>query len=222
MSINIPNATEAYSAQTTYNNSKAKNETATAETPKDNTGFSDVAAVYEPSSSETGDKVTATSTDRSAIVEMLKADNQARIDSMKSMAMQMITGQGNALASSDDIWSFLASGNFTVSEAAKEQAKQAISEDGYWGVKQTSDRILEFAKALSGNDPSKADELLDAFRKGYKQATKAWGKELPDISSQTYKAVEEKFEAWKKEAQSTPASSDTDPATSQTASTSSI
>ena len=42
--------------------------------------------------------------------------------------------------------------------------------------------------------------LFEAFKKGYAQATKAWGKELPDISSQTYKAVEEKFAAWKKEA----------------------
>ena len=42
--------------------------------------------------------------------------------------------------------------------------------------------------------------LFEAFKKGYAQATKAWGKELPDISSQTYKAVEEKFAAWKEEA----------------------
>ena len=53
---------------------------------------------------------------------------------------------------------FLAS-NLTIDEAAKKKAQEEISEDGYWGVKQTSDRILDFAKALSGNDSSKADLL---------------------------------------------------------------
>ena len=33
--------------------------------------------------------------------------------------------------------------------------------------------------------------------KGFDEATKAWGKELPEISKKTYEAVEKKFEAWK-------------------------
>ena len=73
------------------------------------------------------------------------------------------------------------------------------SENGYWGVEQTSDRILDFAKALAGNDPDKAEEMLDAFKKGFEEATKAWGDELPEISQKTYDAVLEKFEAWKNE-----------------------
>ena len=104
-----------------------------------------------------------------------------------------------AIASGDDIWSFLASGDYTVTEAAKLQAQEDISENGYWGVEQTSQRILDFAKALSGGDVSKADLLLDAFKKGYEEATGAWGKELPEISKKTYEAVEEKFAAWKNE-----------------------
>ena len=40
------------------------------------------------------------------------------------------------------------------------------SVNGYWGVEKTSDRILDFAKALAGNDPSKAQKLLDAFKEG--------------------------------------------------------
>ena len=81
--------------------------------------------------------------------------------------------------------------------ATKAQAQADIAEDGYWGVEQTSERILDFAKALSGNDPEKADLLLNAFKKGFEQATKSWGKKLPDISQRTYDAVVEKFEAWK-------------------------
>ena len=55
----------------------------------------------------------------------------------------------------------------------------------------------DFAKALSGNDPEKADLLLDAFKKGFKEATKSWGQDLPDISQRTYDAVVEKFNKWK-------------------------
>jgi hypothetical protein len=60
-----------------------------------------------------------------------------------------------------------------------------------------SDRILDFAKALSGDDPDKADAMLEAFKKGFEQATKAWGDKLPDISQRTYDAVVEKFNKWK-------------------------
>ena len=95
------------------------------------------------------------------------------------------------------MWKFLAKGDFTVSADVKVQAEADIAEDGYWGVKQTSDRILDFAKALAGNDPDKAEEMLEAFKKGFKQATGAWGKELPEISQKTYDAVLEKFDAWK-------------------------
>ena len=44
----------------------------------------------------------------------------------------------------------------------------------------------------------KRNLLLDAFKKGFEEATKTWGKDLPDISKQTYDAVVEKFDKWKK------------------------
>ena len=39
--------------------------------------------------------------------------------------------------------------------------------------------------------------MLEAFKKGFEQATKAWGDELPEISQKTYDAVVEKFNNWK-------------------------
>ena len=122
-----------------------------------------------------------------------KTQNSALIAKMKE---QMMSKQGAAIGKADDMWSFLAGGNFTVSADVKAQAQADIAEDGYWGVNQTSDRILDFAKALSGNDKSKAQELADAFKKGFDQATKAWGGKLPDISQQTYDKVLEKFDSW--------------------------
>lgn len=134
---------------------------------------------------------------RQAIIDKLKADQEAQQKKLLDIVRKTISGQGNAIASADDMWKFLASGNFTVDAKTRAQAKKDIAEDGYWGVEQTSDRILDFAKALSGNDPKQADKLLNAFKKGFDQATKAWGKKLPDISQRTYDAVVKKFEAWK-------------------------
>ncbi|MBR4708024.1 MAG: hypothetical protein IKP29_08215 [Pseudobutyrivibrio sp.] len=162
--------------------------------------FSDEAAVYEKSSDDkalTTDKYSKQ--DRTALVQQLKADQEKLINNMLDIVMKSINGQGSAfaIATQDDMWKFLAEGKFDADPETIKKAKEDIAEDGYWGVEKTSDRILEFAMALSGGDPSKADMLLDAFKKGYEKATGVWGKELPDITKDTYKRVEEKFEQWK-------------------------
>lgn len=165
----------------------------TAETAKKDTTATE-GVVYDKTSATTG---TDYKTQNAALIQQLKQDSENRVNQLKDIVKQMMTKQGTAIGKADDIWSFLASGDYTVDEAAKKKAQEEISEDGYWGVKQTSDRILDFAKALSGGDVSKADMLLDAFKKGFEEATGTWGKKLPEISQKTYDAVVEKFEKWK-------------------------
>lgn len=150
--------------------------------------------IYEKGSSDKSSS--SQKTQNSALIAKMKADSDNRISQLRGIVEQMMSKQGAAIGKADDIWSFLAGGNFTVSADVKAQAQADIAEDGYWGVNQTSDRILDFAKALSGNDKSKAQELVDAFKKGFDQATKAWGGKLPDISQQTYDKVLEKFDSW--------------------------
>ena len=134
-----------------------------------------------------------TDSERAEVVAKLKSDSQRQVDSFKSMVQDMFQKQGLAVKNSDDIWSMLASGNYTVDQATADKAKSLISEDGYWGVDLTSDRIFEMATALSGGDEEGMNKMFAAFEKGYKQATKSWGRELPDISKQTYDAVQQKF-----------------------------
>ena len=131
--------------------------------------------------------------DREKIVTQLKADQEQCQSQMLDLVQKMMTGQGVAYNNANDIWSFLREGNFTVDAATKAQAQQDISEDGYWGVKQTSGRILDFADALAGSDPKNIQKMYDAFKQGYKQAEETWGGELPEISKQTYDAVLEGF-----------------------------
>ena len=190
----------AANVNTTSKATENKKEETTTTATSNKTSFEDTAVVYEKSTAtETVKPNKNNGVDREAIIAQIKAETEARVNQMQELVRKMMQGQGNALAQSDDIWSFLASGDYTVTEAAKLQAQEDISENGYWGVEQTSQRILDFAKALSGGDVSKAYLLLDAFKKGYEEATGAWGKELPEISKKTYEAVEEKFAAWKNE-----------------------
>lgn len=76
------------------------------------------------------------------------------------------------------------------------EAQALISEDGYLGVEQTSDRIVQFAISLAGNDAKKLEEMKAAIDKGFQIASKALGGSLPEISTKTYNAVMEKLDAW--------------------------
>lgn len=192
----ISNVTTVTSTNTTT--ALAKKAAEEAQVSKTTSTAEELGVVYEKSSDN--EKVTSTK-DNSAIIAKLKADAEERTSQLRSIVEQLITKQGTAFgkATDDDIWKFLAKGEFTVSADVKAQAEADIAEDGYWGVEQTADRILDFAKALAGNDPDKAEEMLEAFKEGFKQATKAWGDELPKISQKTYDAVLEKFDVWKNE-----------------------
>ena len=196
MSVNgITSGSEAYSA---YAAASAKSATvATKDTEKKTNTTTDAGAIYEPSKETAAASSKKTYKPDTATIAKMKADADARTEQLRSLVEKMMTKQGVAIGTADSMWSFLAKGDFTVDEATRAQAQADIADDGYWGVDQTSDRILDFAKALSGNDPEKADLLLDAFKKGFKEATKSWGQDLPDISQRTYDAVVEKFNKWK-------------------------
>ena len=192
MSVNAVNNTSYASAATKTTAAKASEKEVSKETKESKTQESGV--VYEKSSSTVNTNYVKKN---SALISKLKADSENRVSQLRSLVEQMMTKQGTAIGNADSMWRFLAGGNFTVSPEVAAQAQADIADDGYWGVEQTSDRILDFAKALSGSNPDKADELLEAFKKGFGQATKSWGSKLPDISQRTYDAVIKKFDAWK-------------------------
>lgn len=159
----------------------------------------DTAAVYEPSGN--AEKASTDSTGKTyktdaAKVQQMMAEADAKTEQLRSLVEKMMGKQGLTLAKADDMWSFLANGDFTVDEETRAQAQKDIAEDGYWGAEATSERILSFAMALTGGDPDKIEDMKDAFIKGFKEATKAWGKELPELSQKTYDKVMEKFDAW--------------------------
>ena len=193
MSVNGVTSTQASAYTYSAMESKVNEETKAAEVTEEKKDGSGV--VYEPSTSTgTTDSVKKTYTPDTNLINKLKADAEARTAQLRSLVEKMMSGQANTYGKANDIWQFLRSGNYTVDAATKLQAQADIAEDGYWGVAQTSDRIISFANALTGGDPDKIEDMREAFKKGYAQAEKTWGGSLPDISKQTYDAVMKKFD----------------------------
>ena len=190
MSINAIGSGSAY----TYTGA-AKASSAKTNTAKNETTTTEAAAVYEASSgTDTASGKTTKVND--ALIKQLKADSDNKVNQMRSLVESMFKKQGIQIGTADDMWKILASGEFTADADTIAQAKADIAEDGYWGVTQTSDRIFDFAMALSGGDETKMQTMMDAVKKGFSEATKSWGKKLPDISSQTYDAVMKKFDSY--------------------------
>ncbi|MDE6642311.1 MAG: hypothetical protein K2K63_17510 [Acetatifactor sp.] len=196
MSVN--GVTSQVQSTPTYDYSTTENVKATEKkdtnTKAESSSAAGTGVVYEPSKEVTTDSAKKTYKPNTDLVNKLKADAEARTSQLRSLVEKMMSGQTEAYGKATNMWQFLRSGNYTVDAATKLQAQKDISEDGYWGVKQTSSRILDFATALTGGDPDKIEDMRKAFEKGYKQAEKTWGGKLPDISQQTYDAVMKGFD----------------------------
>lgn len=152
-------------------------------------------AVYEPGK---GEEKKATysinkksAADRAAIVEQMKKDLANRKNQLSDLVSQMLSKQAGT-SKLADLFTPDKLRNVSAEDIAK--AKDDISEDGYWGVKQTSQRLFDFASALAGDDEEKMKEMQAAMEKGFKLATKAWGQELPGICKDTLNAANKLFD----------------------------
>ena len=129
--------------------------------------------------------------DRAALVQQLKQDDLNRRSQLSTLVQKMFSGQAG-VAKLADLFSPENLKNVSPAEIA--QAKEDVSEDGYYGVKQTSQRLFDFASALAGDDVEKMKEMQAAMEKGYKNAEKAWGGKLPDICQETLDAANKLFD----------------------------
>lgn len=87
----------------------------------------------------------------------------------------------------------------SLEEITPDEAAELVSEDGYFGVEQTSDRIVDFAIGISGGDPTRIDAIKAGVEKGFNEAKAMFGDWLPEISYTTYDRVMEKLDAWVEE-----------------------
>ena len=187
MDVNVTGAVSSVNGYQSYQTKKSDvNETKREEQ----------AAVYEKSADTkkaTYSVAKMSEKDRAVLVSQLKSEQADRQQQLVSIVNDMMLKQAGA---QDNVWKFIASGKFDVDAETKALAEQDISEDGYYGVKQTSERLFDFAMALAGDDVEKMKEMQAAVEKGFKLATKAWGRDLPEISHQTLDATNKLFEEY--------------------------
>ncbi|EJX6176719.1 hypothetical protein OED32_001104 [Campylobacter coli] len=70
-----------------------------------------------------------------------------------------------------------------------DEFNQLISEEGFFGIDNTANRIADFVIKGAGNDVEKLKKGLEGIKQGFEQAEKIWGGELPQISQDTIEAT---------------------------------
>lgn len=194
MSVNgITNVAQSYDNKSTAKTKTNQSQQVTGEEKQKNTE-SESAVVYDKSEQKVEKKVYQRDT---VSIDKLIAEAEKRTQSLRNLVEKMMMKQGKSYDDATDIYAQLREGTLEVDPETRAQAQKDIAEDGYWGVDKTSERMLSFAKALAGGDPSKANEMIEAVKKGFEEATKAWGGELPEISKRTLEATLGKLEDWR-------------------------
>ena len=133
------------------------------------------------------------------VINRMKSEMENQMLLFQNMMKDVIVKQGYTV---EEVLSALERGEnpeITIDDETKQEAQQLISEDGYWGIKETSTRILDFAKEVAGGDVSKLAEIKKGIEKGFKDAEKVFGGSLPDISYKTYDTVMKGFKEWEEE-----------------------
>ena len=132
-----------------------------------------------------------------ATIERLWKETNHAADAIRKLVQSML-GKGDA--SGQGFWAVRAKGGFKLSEADRAQAQEMIDEDGFFGVKQTTARIMDFAKALVGENASdeQIENMRSAVQKGFDEVARMFGgfDKLPDVTKQTYDAIMSAFDEW--------------------------
>ena len=129
-----------------------------------------------------------------ADVSAMLEESQRQMQEVLDLLLPLLEQQGLTMAK-------VISGEQTLhaDPAMIEQAKAAIADDGEYGVQQVAERILNFAQAVIGGDPSKLESIRAAVEKGFAEAREILGGALPEISQKTYAAVMAGFDRWANE-----------------------
>ena len=120
----------------------------------------------------------------------LNSGEGAKYDMLQGLVANLLKEQGIETTVTTE------NGKIDISTVTPQEAKDLTSDDGYFGVDKTSDRIVKLAIGIAGGDSSRIDAIKEGVDKGFQEALKAFDGKLPDISYDTYDAVMEKLDKW--------------------------
>lgn len=165
------------------------------------TNTNDNANKREESIKESAERVDAKSLMTSYVVEFQMSISITTNTNLS--AQDAIFGQsGSALENADKLNAILNGLDLSeigydgkpLQDLTKEEAEALISDDGFFGVPQTSDRIADFVLMGAGDDIEKLKAGREGVLAGYKQAENTWGDTLPEISQKTLERALEKID----------------------------
>ena len=128
-------------------------------------------------------------------ISILKEEAEKVYAHLKQIVSDLLERQGYSIEQLGE----LKAEDIKVDQKARDEAAQMIEEGGPLSPENVSNRILDFAKSISGGDKSKFELIKGAIKEGFEQAKKALGGELPEISQKTYDLIQKKLEDWNKE-----------------------
>ena len=73
----------------------------------------------------------------------------------------------------------------SLNKLSSDEANDLISENGFFGIANTAGRIASFVLNGAGDDVEKLKAGREGVAKGFEDAKKIWGGELPEISKKT-------------------------------------
>ncbi|WP_141049829.1 hypothetical protein [Aliarcobacter cryaerophilus] len=72
-----------------------------------------------------------------------------------------------------------------IMDLSPQEATDLVGENGFFGITQTSDRVSNFVFSFAGDDLEKLQKGRDGIVKGFEEANKMFGGNLPEISYKT-------------------------------------
>jgi len=72
-----------------------------------------------------------------------------------------------------------------IMQLTPDEATELVSDDGFFGITQTSDRVAGFVFSFAGDDLEKLQKGRDGIVQGFEEANRLFGNNLPEISYKT-------------------------------------
>lgn len=122
------------------------------------------------------------------IKEQIKQNSNAIAFNSASIQGAVASKKNNFKEEYEDFQTFLKDIGYDgkpIAELSKEEAAELVSEDGFFGISQTSQRIADFVINGAGGDEDRLRAGREGMIQGFKEAEEMWGGELPEISQKT-------------------------------------
>lgn len=128
------------------------------------------------------------------IREQIKQNSNAVAFNSANIQGALKKGDDGFAKQYDDFQSFLKNIGYDgkpIAELSREEAAALVSEDGFFGIDKTSQRIADFVINGAAGDEDRFRAGREGMLKGFKEAEEMWGGKLPEISQKTMeKALE--------------------------------